>query len=47
MARKNISVTIDETLLDWLDTRAGEEGRSRSNMLEQFLRTLMSPVEDF
>ena len=39
------SITIDEKLIDRLDTLAEKEGRTRSNMVEQILKEKLDNVE--
>ena len=36
--RQNISVTLDDEILEQVDTMAEEESRSRSNMIEILLK---------
>jgi len=40
------SITIDENLIEKLDTRAEKEGRTRSNMIEMILKEILYNQEN-
>ena len=40
------SITIEEGLIEKLDIKAAEEGRTRSNMIEMILKEVLNRQED-